>query len=88
MRKFRIAIAVLVAFLLGLFVSVSWGEGDSQWKLVGKYSIPKNDGALKVVCDAERGNFVYLAPVSWGEKVLGNTIAVVHQPDDCGPDQK
>lgn len=77
MRKFLWSAAILVTFLAG----VAWGGGASLWKTVGK--VPESDGNIKVMCDAERGNLVYLAPVDWGKK--NYMLFVIHQPETCFP---
>jgi hypothetical protein len=53
--------------------------------VVGMYDIPKGPAALRVVCDTERGNLVYLSSIFWDEKDFGSTIEVVHQPETCFP---
>ncbi len=51
--------------------------------VVGRYEIPKGPAMLRVICDAERGNLVFLGSIFWKEKDFGSTIKVVHQPEDC-----
>lgn len=53
--------------------------------VVGMYDIPKGPATLRVVCDAERGNLVYLSSIFWDEKDFGSAIEVVHQPETCFP---
>lgn len=58
-------------------------DGDPLWRVVGEYKIPNGSETLKVICDAERGNIVYVSRVYWNDTDLGNTLDVVHQPEDC-----
>lgn len=82
MEKYRIIAAVLIAFLLGLSISLSWGETNPKWKLLGKYNISKDD-EMQVICDAERGNIIYVTKIHWNTNTLGYFPAPLHQPEDC-----